>query len=326
MAQASILRLFAVGLLALGVGVGPVWAESTPLMAPTQPVMTLPLEEGEVIHDIRVEGVQRLEPETVISYLTLLKGERATPGKIDASLKALYATGLFADISLDMQGGTLVVKILENPVVNRVTFEGNDELTKEDLEKEVLLKPRLVYTLPRVQKDVQRILDLYRRSGRFAAVVEPKLVHLEQNRVDVIFEITEGSRTGVRRIKFVGNAQYSEGALREVVDTRESAWWRFFSTSDFYDPDRVNYDRELLRKFYLTEGYIDFRVLSAVAELTPEREDFVLTFTVEEGSRYKFGKINITSEIKNVQPESLRGQLTTVEGAWYNADAVEKTI
>ena len=305
------------------------FAQTSPLQMAAAPVMSVaegPMEAGPVIKDIKVEGVQRLEPETVLSYMALAKGDQASPDKIDASLKALYATGLFADISLTMQDSTLVVKVKENPIVNRVTFEGNDAITKEDLEKEVQLKPRLVYTLPRIQKDEQRILDLYRRQGRFGAVVEPKLVKLEQNRVDVIFEITEGKHTGVRRIKFIGNEHYDDEDLRTVINTRESAWWRFFSSTDFYDPDRTSYDRELLRRYYLNQGYVDFRVASAVAELTPDREDFFLTFTVEEGPRYKFGKINIKNDIKGLDAETLRPQLTTKEGEWYNADAAEKSI
>jgi len=301
----------------------------TPLNVPMLNAAPVPANMGAssgTVEDIRVEGNQRLEPETILSYLTIAKGDAVTEEAIDASLKALYATGLFADLSVGMQGSTLVVKVLENPVVNRVAFEGNDAISKEDLEKEVQLKPRLVYTLPRLQKDVQRILDLYRRSGRFGALVEPKLVKLEQNRVDIVFEITEGKHTGVRRIKFIGTEHYDDSDLRSVIDTRETAWWRFFSTSDFYDPDRTNYDRELLRRFYLNEGYVDFRVLSAVAELTPDREDFFLTFTVEEGPRYKFGKIKIESEIKGLDINALNQYVTTKEGEWYNADAAEKTI
>ncbi len=278
------------------------------------------------VGDIRVEGVQRLEPETVFSYLSIAKGEAATPEKLDDALKSLYATGLFSDVSLEMQGRTLVVKVEENPVINRVAFEGNDAVSKEDLEKEIQVKTRMVYTLPRVERDVQRILDLYRRSGRFAATVEPKIVKLEQNRVDLVFEIVEGARTGVRSIKFVGNDHFSEGELREAVSTRESSWWRVFSTSDYYDPDRLNYDKELLRKFYLNEGYVDFRVLSAVAELTPDRNDFFITFSVEEGPRYKVGKVAVTSEIKGLDSETLRQYVLTKEGQRYNSDSVEKSV
>ncbi len=298
------------------------WKTSSPSASPE--IVTA--DASVPITDIHVEGTQRLEPETVTSYLTMNKGDVATPDKIDASLKALYATGLFSDINIVMDGSTLVVTVDENPVINRITYEGNDAISKDDLEKEVQIKTRQVYTLPKVQRDVQRILDLYRRSGRFTAVVEPKLVKLEQNRVDLVFEITEGKRTGIRSIKFVGNQNYSDDDLRQAVNTRESAWWRLFSSTDYYDPDRMNYDKELLRKFYLNEGYVDFRMLSAVAELTPDRGDFFITFTMEEGPRYKFGKISLKSEIKGLDVESLRQYLTVREGDWYSADRIEKTI
>ncbi len=278
------------------------------------------------IGTIRVDGVQRLEAETVRSYLSLNTGDEATPASLDAALKSLYATGLFADVALAMEESTLVVRVAENPVLNRVAFEGNSAISKEDLEKEVQLKPRMVYTLPRIERDVERILDLYRRSGYFGASVEPKIVKHEQNRVDLVFEIAEGDRTGIRRIDFVGNEHFSSSQLREAINTRESAWWRFFSSTDYYDPDRMTYDKELLRKFYLGEGYVDFRVLSAVAELTPDRDDFFVTFSVEEGPRYKFGKITLTSEIKGLESETLRQYLLTREGDWYDSSKIEKSI
>jgi len=312
--------------LALDFGKDASASEPSLSAAPTSSVELASADQGEPIAAIEVDGTQRLEKETVLSYLSIAVGDHVDEGKMNASLKALYATGLFADVQLAVQGGTLYVHIVENPVVNRVTYEGNDAISKEDLEKEVQLKPRLVYTLPKVQKDVQRILDLYRRSGRFAATVDPKVVQQEQNRVDVIFEINEGKHTGIRRISFVGNAHYDEDALSAVINTEETAWWKFFSNSDFYDPDRVTYDRELLRRFYLNEGYVDFRVASSVAEMTPDRKDFFLTFAVDEGQRYKFGKINIVSDIKGLDGESLRVQLLTAAGEWYSADKVEKTI
>lgn len=298
---------------------------SPSLFGATQPVGSSVFPEN-IVEDIRIEGAQRLEPATIMSYLNLAKGDHATADKLNASLKALFATGLFTDVRLAMDGSTLVVKVDENPVLDRVTFEGNDAVSKEDLEKEVQLKPRLVYTLPRVQRDVQRILDLYRRSGRFAATVEPKLVKLEQNRVDLVFEINEGKRTGIRSIKFIGNNHYGDDELQEVINTRETAWWRFFSSNDYYDPDRMNYDRELLRKFYLNEGYVDFRVSSAVAELTPDRGDFFMTFTVDEGPRYKFGKIKIISDIKGIKAEDLEQYLTTKQGDWYAANQIDNSV
>ncbi len=306
-------------LLALAASGPTAWAASDLFsFQPSAPIPT--------IQDIRIEGAQRLEAETVTSYLNLAKGEAATPDKLDAGLKALYATGLFIDASLAMEGGTLVVKIEENPVLNRVAFEGNDAVSKDDIEKEVQLKSRMVYTRPRVERDVQRILDLYRRSGRFAATVEPKLIKLEQNRMDLVFEINEGKRTGVRHIQFIGNTHVPEDSLHATISTHESAWWRFFSSTDYYDPDRLGYDKELVRKLYLNEGYVDFRVLSAVAELTPDHGDFFITFTLEEGARYHFGKIKVSSEIKGLDSATLSQYVSVKEGDWYAADKIEKSI
>ncbi len=180
--------------------------------------------------------------------------------------------------------------VVENPIINKLAFEGNDKIDDDALNNEVQLKPRQVYTQTRVQADVKRILDLYRRSGRFAATVDPKVIKLDQNRVNLVFEINEGSVTQIERIDFVGNKQFSDGDLRDQIITKESAFYRILSTTDTYDPDRLTVDKENLRKFYLSEGYADFRVISAVAELSPDQEAFFITFTVEEGERYKLAR------------------------------------
>ncbi|WP_169732795.1 outer membrane protein assembly factor BamA [Azospirillum halopraeferens] len=281
---------------------------------------------GGTIGTIRVEGAQRIEPATVRSYLTVQPGDPFSEDGLDASLKALFATGLFADIHFRREGNTLVVQVSENPIINRIAFEGNRRIENDNLQSEIQLRPRQVYTRTRVQNDVQRIIDIYRRQGRFAATVEPKIIQLDQNRVDLVFEINEGPRTGVRSIAFVGNEVFSDGTLREEILTKETAFWRFLTSDDNYDPDRLTYDRELLRRFYLKEGYADFRVVSAVAELTPDREDFFITFTIEEGDRYRFGKVDVQSNIRTLDPEQLRGVVTTHEGEWYDAAAVERTI
>lgn len=281
---------------------------------------------GGSVRDIRVEGIQRIEASTVRSYLTIQPGDPFDPDRIDRSLKALFNTGLFADVTLKRDGDVLVVAVVENPIINRIAFEGNRRIEKENLEKEIQLRPRVVYTRTRVQSDVQRIQDIYRRQGRFAATVEPKIIQLDQNRVDLVFEINEGVRTGVRGITFVGNEKFSDGALREAIQTKETAWWRFLTSDDNYDPDRLNYDRDLLRRYYLKEGYADFRVVSSVAELTPDREAFFITFTIEEGERYKFGKIDIKTTLKQLDPAALEGIMSTKEGDWYNAQEVENTI
>ncbi|WP_425429092.1 outer membrane protein assembly factor BamA [Azospirillum thermophilum] len=281
---------------------------------------------GGTVRDIRVEGTQRIEPTTVRSYLAIQPGDPFDPDRVDRSLKALFNTGLFADVQLRRDGDVLVVQVAENPIINRIAFEGNRRIDKENLEKEIQLRPRVVYTRTRVQSDVQRIQEIYRRQGRFAATVEPKIIQLDQNRVDLVFEINEGPRTGVRAINFVGNEKFSDGTLRENIQTKESAWWRFLTSDDNYDPDRLNYDRDLLRRFYLKEGYADFRVVSSVAELTPERDAFYITFTIEEGERYQFGKIDINTTLKQLDPATLNDIMTTREGDWYNAQEVENTI
>jgi outer membrane protein insertion porin family len=281
---------------------------------------------GDRIANIRIEGIQRIEPETVRSYLLLQPGDAWDAERVDRSLKALFATGLFADVKLTRQGDTLVVSVVENPIINRIAFEGNSKIADKDLNSEIQLRPRTVYTRTRVQNDVNRILQLYRRRGRFAATVEPKVIQLSENRVDLVFEINEGQSTGVRSINFVGNRNFSDSTLRGSIETKESRWYRFLSTSDTYDPDRLTYDRELLRKFYLSEGYADFRVISAVAELTPDRDGFVVTFTVEEGERYRFGKIDVNIGLKDLPKDLVLPLLTVQTEDWYSADAVERSI
>lgn len=294
-------------------------AARQPLAAPSGPV-------GEVIREIRVEGNQRIEADTVRSYMQINEGDRFDPNKVDQSLKAMFATGLFADVTIQRGGDILLVRVVENPIINRIAFEGNSKLSDDVLTAEVQLKPRVVYTRARVQSDVQRILQLYRRSGRFAATVEPKVIQLEQNRVDLVFEVNEGAATGISKIRFIGNENISDGSLKEAVATKESRWWRFLSSNDSYDPDRLTFDRELLRRYYLSRGYADFRVVAAVAELTPQKDAFFLSFTVEEGEKYRFGDITIRSELKDVPVAKLLPELRTEKGDTYDAEAIEKSI
>lgn len=279
-----------------------------------------------VIAAVRVAGNQRIEQETVQSYLLIGAGDRYDAERVDKSLKALFATGLFADVSIFREGDTLVVNVVENPIINRLAFEGNKRIEDKVLEQEVRLRPRVVYTRSRVQSDVERILQVYRRNGRFSATVEPKVIQLEQNRVDLVFEIDEGPLTEIRRIDFIGNSVFSDSELLSAIATQESAWWRIFSNADTYDPDRVTLDRELLRKFYLQRGYADFRVVSAVADLSKDRTEFFITFTLEEGEQYDFGEIDLETTLRNLDPETLRAQLTTITGETYDAEAVDQSI
>ncbi|HEY3778070.1 MAG TPA: outer membrane protein assembly factor BamA [Rhizomicrobium sp.] len=281
---------------------------------------------GAVIKRIVVEGAQRVEPATVLSYISIREGEPYDEQAVDRSFKTLFATGLFADVKFNWDGSTLTIHVVENPIINQVVFEGNDKVSEKDLNKEVQEKPRTVFTRAKVQSDVQRIIELYRRNGKFAATVDPQIIQRPQNRVDLIFSINEGPTTGVARISFIGNRHFSDSTLREQIATEESAWWRILSSNDNYDPDRLTFDREQLRRFYLKQGYADFRVTSSVAELTPDRQNFYITFTVDEGDIYRFGKVVINSKIKELTPASLRPLVPIVDGATYNAELVDKSI
>ena len=279
-----------------------------------------------IIKNIVVKGAQRIDPNTVKSYLLVKPGDTFDLGKSDRSLKSLFNTGLFADVSILRKGDELIVTVFENPVINLIAFEGNSNTDTETLKAETSLRPRVIYTRTKVLKDVTRILSIYRASGRFAATVEPKVIQLPQNRVNLIFEINEGDLTKIQSIRFLGNREYGDGQLRDVVRTKESTWWRFLSGDDKYDPDRLNFDKELLRRFYLSDGFADFRVLSAIAELTPDRKDFFLTFTVEEGARYRFGKINIEARLRDLKVEDISEVLKIETDDWYNLNAINKTI
>ncbi|MGI9510622.1 MAG: outer membrane protein assembly factor BamA [Geminicoccaceae bacterium] len=283
-------------------------------------------QSNDTIEAIEIRGNQRIEATTVASYLTVEVGDPFDEDELDNSLKNLYASSFFEDVALRREGDRLFVEVIENPIINRIAFEGNLRLDDATLEPEVQLRPRVVYTRSRVQNAVSRILELYRRNGRYAATVEPKIIKLPENRVDLVFEINEGPQTQVGRILFVGNEAFSDSTLRSVVQTKETAWWRFLTSDDTYDPDRLAFDQELLRRHYLSRGYVDFNVRSALAELTPGGQTFVITFTLDEGERYTVGDVGIDSRLRDLQPDQLRELLLTEKGEVYNADDIESSI
>jgi outer membrane protein insertion porin family len=282
--------------------------------------------QGTVIQSIVVEGNRRVEPETVRSYLSFSSGDNYDPAEVNQSLKTLFATGLFQDVRIRRQGSTIIVIVVENPIISQVAFEGNREIEDDVLAAEVQLKPRAVYTRARVQADVQRIQAVYRRQGLYAAQVEPKIINLDSNRIDVVFEITEGPTTKVRAINFIGNHAFSDSQLRFVITTTRTNWLSFLKSTNIYDPDRLNLDRELLRQFYLKNGYADVRIVSATADLDRDGQGFFITFTIEEGERYQFGYIDIESALPSLDVGALRGVILTRPGRRYNSEKVEKTV
>ena len=279
------------------------------------------------VRDIKVEGLERVEVETVLSYVDIKKNTIIDDAKMDASLKQLYATGLFNDVSLNMKNdGLLIIKVAENPIINKVLFDGNDKVDDEMLKGELQLAPRSTYSRAKVQEDVQRILEIYKRTGRYAVVVEPQIIERDQNRVDLIFKIDEGPLASINKVNFVGNKHYSDDDLQSEIMSKESRWYRIFSSAENYDSEKTNYDKELLRRFYFKRGYADFRVVSAVAELSPDKKSFVLTFVLDEGKRYKIRSLDIISDIADVDTAALKPAVQLETGDWYNADKVEKSV
>lgn len=279
-----------------------------------------------IVRAVIVRGTERLEPETVRSYINLSIGERYDRDRLDQAVKALYASELFADATIRDDNGTLLIEVKENPVINRIVIEGGKRIKEDKIREEIRLAPRQIFTRSKARADVGRILELYRRSGRFAASIEPKIIQLDQNRVDVVFEIQEGPKSKVRQINILGNDKFSEDEIRSSMATKQARPWRFFTSNDTYDPDRLAYDAQKLRQFYLTNGYADFRVVSTVAELTPDKKDFIVTYVLDEGGRYKFGKVGLESQIRDIKPKEFQALIKLKAGDWYNAQKIEDTV
>ena len=278
------------------------------------------------VRAIVIKGTERLEPDTVRSYINLDVGDTYDRDRLDKALKEIYASELFADATILDDNGTLTITVKENPVINRILVEGAKRVKEEKVREEIKMQPRQIFTRSKARADVGRILEVYRRSGRFSAAVEPKIVQLDQNRVDLVFEISEGSKSKVRQINILGNARFKDSQLRAVMATRQARLYRLFTSNDTYDPDRLAYDQQKLRQFYLTNGYADIRIVSAVAELTPDRRDFIITYVVDEGERYKFGDLKIESDIRDIKADTFSKLLTEKKGDWYNAQKIETTV
>ncbi|MDP3172901.1 MAG: outer membrane protein assembly factor BamA, partial [Phenylobacterium sp.] len=305
-------------------------APTPPPAAPTPAVADSPApvaadQRVATIQRIIVRGNERIEPATVISYLPIQVGETVDPERIDLALKALFRTDLFSDVKIDVEGsGDLIIRVVENPIINRVLFEGNQGLKEDKIRDEVQVRPRGIFTRAKAQADVQRIVELYRRSGRVSANVTSQIIELPQKRVDLIFKIDEGSKSGVLRINFLGNRGFSDNDLRDVVVTKQSSLTKIFSSNTNYDPDRLEYDKEQLRKHYRNRGYYDFRVASAVAELATDKNGFVITYTLDEGPEYKFGKVEVTTELQKLDTNLLKQLVPIREGELYQDEKIEQ--
>jgi outer membrane protein insertion porin family len=275
---------------------------------------------------ITVEGNRRVEAETVRSYFKPGPNGTLDAGQVDDGLKALIETGLFSDVKIDRQGGHLVVRVVENPVIGRVAFEGNKKIKDEQLTAEVQSKPRGTLSRPMVQSDAQRIAEVYRHSGRYDVRVTPEIIEQPNNRVDLVFTVEEGQKTGVKAVSFVGNNAFSASRLKDQIKTHESNLLSFLGGGDVYDGDRVEADRDLLRRFYLKHGYADVQVVAALTEYDPAQKGFLVTFKIEEGQQYRVGAIDFKSSIATLDGKSLSGFSHVSVGSLYNVEQVEKSI
>ncbi|WP_018642308.1 outer membrane protein assembly factor BamA [Bradyrhizobium huanghuaihaiense] len=298
-----------------------------PVVAPVGAAFVSSSALAQTVQSISVEGNRRVEVETIRSYFKPGPGGRLDQGAIDDGLKALIETGLFQDVRINRgPGGQIVVSVVENPVIGRIAFEGNKKIKDEQLTAEVQSKARGTFSRAMVQSDTLRIAEIYRRSGRYDVRVTPEVIEQPNNRVDLIFTIVEGSKTGVKSIEFVGNVAFSSYRLRDVIKTRESNLLSFLASGDIYDPDRVEADRDLIRRFYLKNGFADVQVVAALTEYDPEKKGFNVTFKIEEGAQYRVGAVDFRSSIPNFDPSSMRGYSRVGVGSLYNVESVEKSV
>src|ERR1700726_1892596 len=281
---------------------------------------------AQTVDSIQVEGNRRVEVATIRSYFKPGPGGQLDQGHIDDGLKALIETGLFQDVKINQAGGRIVVVVVENPVIGRIAFEGNKKVKDEQLSAEIQSKPRGTLSRPMVQSDAQRIAEIYRRSGRYDVRVNPEIIEQPNNRVDLVFTITEGPKTGVKSVEFIGNNTYSSYRLKDVIKAHESNLPSFLGGGDVCNPDRVEADRDLIRRFYLKHGFADVQVVAALTEYDPERKGFLVTFKIEEGQQYRVASVNFASSISTLDGKSLRSFSHVDVGSLYNAEAMEKSV
>ncbi len=279
-----------------------------------------------LVEAIEVKGVQRMEPSTVLSFLPFDKGDEVSQATLDQSLKELYKTGFFSDVKLSLNKNTLVISLKERPIVAQVSISGNDKIEEDVLMNEIHMKERDVYTPAKLREDVKRLKTIYQRMGLFSAEIETDVQNKTRNRVDILYRIKEGPKSYIEKILFTGNKHFSSADLKEELITKEKKWFRFFSSTDTYDPDRLEYDKEMLRRFYLRKGYIDFNVKKVSAEMDEKTKNFIISFDINEGNRYRFGKADVQVTLPEVDIQKLKKQIAFKKNQIYNVDYIEETI
>jgi outer membrane protein insertion porin family len=279
-----------------------------------------------IVSSIVIQGNERIKTDTIKSFLYLSEGGEYDQALIDKSLKRIFASNLFADVHITKKKNSVVIKVVENPLVNNIYFEGNKQIKDPALKAEISLRPRVVYTKSLLQNDISRIIDVYSHSGRYSVIVEPKIIKLDHNRIDLVFEIDEGPRAKINKIFFIGNHKFSDDKLKSVISSRETRWYSFLTDNDKFNPGRIDYDKQLLGQLYHHKGYADFKVLSATTDLSQEKDKFFVSFTVEEGKKYKISKVSVKSSTKKIKEEELLKSVLTKKGDFFNGNAIQKTV
>ena len=279
-----------------------------------------------IIKKINIEGNERIDDATIISYLNLEKNNNVDIADLNIMFKELFSSELFSEIIFNLNGDTLIVKVKENPIINRIALEGNKRVKDDDILPEILIKPRDILTLNKVKNNLQKILGIYRGNGRYAAVVSPKVIYLEQNRVDLVFEIEEGPLTKIGFIKFLGNNFYSDSKLKTEILTKESKWWKVLSAGGKFDPDLLNFDQENLKRYYANKGFVDASIETSIAELNLKRDAFFITFIINEGERYKFGDISADVKLRGVDKNLIRDGIRFKKGSWFSSKRLDDAI
>lgn len=286
------------------------------------------VSNGWKVNNIIITGNQRIERETILSKITLLEGSKFQDSKIDKTLKELFATGLFKDVKItaNRAKNNVTITVIENPIVNKIDFEGTKAIKKGTLQSEISLKPRSNFNKSKLQNDINKIKDIYNFSGRFSATIQPKIIELPQNRVNLVFEINEGQKTVVRKIVFIGNDNFKDKELKSLLNTQEKKWYKFFFNKDTYDPQKLEFDKELLRLFYTSKGYADFKVLTSLVEVTRDKKSFIITFTLDEGEKYQFGNIAAQSYVSEIADKEIMPHINIKQGELYNSNKIQETI
>ncbi|WP_313136170.1 outer membrane protein assembly factor BamA [Paracoccus jeotgali] len=296
-------------------------------LAGAVPALTVPGQAwAYVFNQIRIEGNERIEPETIISFANIMRGTNVSAGEVNDALQRIQNSGLFESVSVTPQGGTLVIQVKEWPTINRITFEGNRRIKDDELATITSSQARRVYSPAQVERDASNIAQAYSAQGRLAARISPKVIPRSGNRVDLVFEVREGDVTEIERIGFTGNRSFSDRRLRNVLQTKQAGILRTFIRSDTFNPDRLTLDQKLLTDFYRSQGFADFKVQGVAPEIARERDAFYVTYQIEEGPRYRFGQIDTVSEIPGVDATPFRAQNRVKSGSYYSPEIIDVSI